>query len=143
MTTKPIKKILCIEDDCESAALIREELLDRGFKVVVAHDGEEGLAAIEREWPDLVLCDIRMPGISGFEVLQRLRGRATPLNGLRFVFITGWSDREVEIEGRRLGADDFVVKPIDFDALAAIITGYSRTQHVVRALAYDIRHQEE
>ena len=167
MTTKAIKKILCVEDDCESAALIREELLERGFRVVVAHDGEEGLAAIEREWPDLVLCDIRMPGISGFEVLRRLR-RAPPLNALRFVFITGWSGRDVEFEARRLGADDYVIKPIDFDTLARIITGYSvgqpgrlmsdgerrsaiadpaagsrRTPHVVPTLAYNVHHRKE
>ena len=59
------KKILCIEDDRETAALIAEELIDRGYDVSVAHDGREGLAAILKIMPDLVLSDISMPAMSG------------------------------------------------------------------------------
>lgn len=66
------KKILCIEDDRETAALIAEELIDRGYAVSMAHDGSEGLAAILRIMPDLVLSDISMPKLSGFELLERL-----------------------------------------------------------------------
>ena len=65
-------KILCIEDDRETAALIAEELIDRGYIVSVAHDGREGLAAILKIMPDLVLSDISMPAMSGFELLERL-----------------------------------------------------------------------
>ena len=65
------KKILCIEDDRETAALIAEELVDRGYAVTVAHDGREGLAAILRTMPDLVLSDISMPVMSGFELLEQ------------------------------------------------------------------------
>ena len=60
------KKILCIEDDRETAALIAEELVERGYEVSIAHDGREGLAAILRQMPDLVLSDISMPVMSGF-----------------------------------------------------------------------------
>ncbi len=60
------KKILCIEDDRETAALIAEELVDRGYEVTVAYDGREGLAASLRTMPDLVLSDISMPAMSGF-----------------------------------------------------------------------------
>jgi len=70
------KKILCIEDDRETAALIAEELVDRGYAVTVAHDGREGLAAILRTMPDLVLSDISMPVMSGFELLERLTALA-------------------------------------------------------------------
>jgi len=87
LMTHARKKILCIEDDRETAALIAEELLDRGYEVIVTHDGREGLAAILRVMPDVVLSDISMPAMSG----------------------------------RRLGADDYVTKPIDFDLLAVII----------------------
>ena len=69
---KPRKRILCIEDDRETAALIAEELLDRGYDVIVAHDGREGFAAILKSQPDLVLSDISMPAMSGFELLERL-----------------------------------------------------------------------
>ncbi len=70
--TQTKTKILCIEDDRETAALIAEELVDRGYDVAVAHDGREGLAAILRTMPDLVLSDISMPVMSGFELLDAL-----------------------------------------------------------------------
>src|ERR1700731_3263418 len=63
------KKILCIEDDPEAAALIAEELVEQGYEVLVPRDGREGFAAILKNMPDLVLSDISMPGMSGFELL--------------------------------------------------------------------------
>jgi len=115
------KIILCIEDDRESAALIREDLEERGFDVHLAHDGNEGFAAILLIRPDLVLCDINMPGMSGFEVLEALTAIAPNFRNMPFVFLTALTDRESELKGRRLGADDYVSKPIDFDLLASII----------------------
>jgi DNA-binding NarL/FixJ family response regulator len=115
------RKILCIDDERETAALIAEDLVDRGFDVAVAHDGRAGLAAILRELPDLVLCDITMPLMSGFELLSRVIAIAPHLGSVPFIFLTALADREQELKGRRLGADDYVTKPIDFDILAAII----------------------
>ena len=115
------KKILCIEDDAETAALIAEELIDRGYAVTVAHDGREGLAAILKTMPDLVLSDISMPMMSGFELLERLIALAPRFAKMPFVFLTALTDRDNELKGRQLGADDYVTKPIDFDVLATII----------------------
>jgi DNA-binding response OmpR family regulator len=115
-------KILCIEDDRETAALIAEELVDRGYDVTVAHDGREGLAAILRIMPDLVLSDISMPAMSGFELLDSLIALAPRFSRMPFVFLTALTDRDNELKGRQLGADDYVTKPIDFEMLAAIIT---------------------
>lgn len=116
------KKVLCIEDDLETASLLAEELTDRGFEVFVAHDGREGFNAILRLAPDLVLCDINMPVMSGFEVLERLTAVAPQFGQIPFVFLTALKDRDTELKGRHLGADDYVTKPIDFDLLTAIIT---------------------
>src|SRR5246500_247104 len=124
-------KILCIEDDRETAALIAEELTDRGYEVVVAHDGQQGFATILRTMPDLVLCDISMPIMSGFEVLERLTAIMPRFGNMPFVFLTALSDREDELKGRQLGADDYVTKPIDFDVLGAIIA--ARLARVARA----------
>src|ERR1700758_5802890 len=125
------KKILCIEDDRETAGLIAEELVDRGYEVTVAHDGREGLAAILRMMPDLVLSDISMPAMSGFELLERLTALAPRFSKMPFVFLTALTDRDNELKGRQLGADDYVTKPIDFDMLAAIIA--ARLAGVARA----------
>jgi DNA-binding response OmpR family regulator len=125
------RKILCIEDDRETAALIAEELVDRGYAVIVAHDGREGLAAILRTMPDLVLSDISMPLMSGFELLERLIDLAPRFAKMPFIFLTALTDRDNELKGRQLGADDYVTKPIDFDMLDAIIAarlaGVART----------------
>ncbi len=125
------KKILCIEDDRECAALIAEELLDQGFEVDIAHDGYQGLVAIENDKPDLVLCDIDVRPISGFEVLKRLTAIEPRLGNLPFVFMTSLADRYNEFKGRQLGIDQYVTKPIDFDVLVAIINarlaGVART----------------
>jgi DNA-binding response OmpR family regulator len=125
------KKILCIEDDRETAALIAEELVDRGYEVRIAHDGREGLAAILKVMPDLVLSDISMPVMSGFEVLERLTELAPRFSKMPFVFLTALTDRDNELRGRQLGADDYVTKPIDFEVLATIIT--ARLAGVARA----------
>jgi DNA-binding NarL/FixJ family response regulator len=116
------KRILCIEDDAETAALIAEELVERGYEVTIAGDGREGFAAILKDMPDLVLSDISMPVMSGFEVLERMTALAPRFRNMPFVFLTALSDRDNELRGRQLGADDYVTKPIDFDVLATIIT---------------------
>jgi DNA-binding NarL/FixJ family response regulator len=118
---EPRKKILCIEDDRESAALIAEELTSRGFDVILAHDGHDGFVSILRLVPDLVLCDVGLPIMSGFEVLERLNALAPRLGRVPFVFLTALADRENELRARRLGADDYITKPIDFDMLDMII----------------------
>ena len=125
------KKILCIEDDRETAALIAEELLDRGYDVTVSHDGREGLATILRIMPDLVLSDISMPAMSGFELLERLTALAPRFSYMPFVFLSALTDRDNELKGRQLGADDYVTKPIDFDLLDTIIA--ARLKAVARA----------
>jgi DNA-binding response OmpR family regulator len=140
------KKILCIEDDRETAALIAEELVDRGYDVTVAHDGREGLAAILRTMPDLVLSDISMPVISGFELLERLIALAPRFSKMPFVFLTALTDRDNELRGRQLGADDYVTKPIDFELLATIISarlaGVARTGLWPKAVGLNDREVE-
>ena len=115
------KKILCIEDDRETAALIAEELVERGFEISIAHDGRAGLAAILKNMPDLVLSDISMPVMSGFELLERLTALEPRFAKMPFVFLTALTDRDNELKGRHLGADDYVTKPIDFEVLTTII----------------------
>jgi DNA-binding response OmpR family regulator len=130
--TETRKKILCVEDDRETAALVAEELVDRGFEVSLAYDGREGMAAILQTKPDLVLCDISMPAMSGFDVLERLTALAPSFGGIPFIFLTALTDRDNELKGRQLGADDYVTKPIDFDMLSVIINarlaGVARTE---------------
>jgi DNA-binding NarL/FixJ family response regulator len=137
------KKILCIEDTAETAALIAEDLRERGYSVTIAVDGHAGLGAILKTAPDLVLCDINMPGMTGFEVLESLTALAPQFETVPFVFLTASADRDNELKGRRLGADDYVTKPIDFDILATIIEARlgrgARTEALSRQVALNER----
>jgi len=115
------KRILCVDDDVESAALIAEDLIDRGYDVSLAYDGREGLEAIRRQAPDLVLADISMPVMSGFELLEQLTSAERALARMPLLFLTALADRDNELKGWRLGTDDYLTKPVDFDVLAAVI----------------------
>lgn len=129
--TQPRKKILCIEDNREAASLIAEELAERGYDISLAYDGQEGFTAILKNAPDLVLCDITLPIMNGFEVLEKLVGAAPRFENMPFIFLTALSDRENELKGRKLGADDYVTKPVDFDILDMIIM--ARLSRVTRS----------
>ena len=127
----PCTRVLCIEDDCETAALIAEELRDRGYDVGVAYDARDGLDAIIRAPPDLVLADVNMPVMSGFGLLERLTALEPRFARMPFVFLTALADHDNELKGWRLGADDYVTKPVDFDVLAAVIA--ARLKRVARS----------
>lgn len=115
------RRLLCVEDDRDTAGLIAEEFTERGFDVTLAYDGQQGFAAILRTVPGLVISDISMPVMSGFELLERLTQIAPRFGNVPFVFLTALADRDSELKGRQLGADDYVTKPIDFEILAAIV----------------------
>jgi DNA-binding response OmpR family regulator len=125
------RNILCIEDDRDAASLISEELVDRGFEVRVACNGRDGLAAILREPPDLVLSDVGMPGMSGFDLLRIITSMEPRFERMPFVFLTALGDLDNELKGWRLGADDYLSKPVDYDVLAAVIT--ARLARVARS----------
>ena len=128
------RKILCIEDDRDTASLICEELIDRGFEVEVAYNGRDGLAAILRDPPDLVLSDIGMPGMSGFQLLERLTSMEPRFESMPFVFLTALGDHDSELRGWQLGADDYLIKPVDYDVLAALIA--ARLARVARSAVW-------
>ncbi|HUN25971.1 MAG TPA: response regulator [Steroidobacteraceae bacterium] len=141
-----MKRILCVEDDRETAALIAEELTDRGYGVRVVHDGRAGLHAIMQSPPDLVLADVSMPVMSGFELLERLTEHGPRFAEMPFVFLTALADRDNELKGWRLGADDYVAKPVDFEILVAIIaarlTRVARTELPPRSVGLRVRELE-
>jgi DNA-binding NarL/FixJ family response regulator len=130
------KTILCIENDRDVAMLIAEELTRRGFEVLITNEGQEGFITILKGIPDLVLCDISASGMSGFEVLARLNELSPKLKRVPFVFLAARLNRDFKLRARRLGASDFVYKPIDFEILHRIIdaqlSGRSRNERRLR-----------
>ena len=127
---EPRKTVLCIEDDQDTAELICEELENRGFSVIVANNGQEGWSLLLKSHPDIILSDINMPFMSGFEILEGLKTIAPRFAHVPFICLTALNDRDDELKGRLLGADDYVAKPIDFNLLHAIIN--ARIKSVAR-----------
>jgi DNA-binding NarL/FixJ family response regulator len=112
--------LLCIEDDPDTCELLVEVLTAEGFTVSTVMSGAAGLSAIEQR-PDLVLCDIDLPDLSGLEILAKVRAEGLLPKGVPFIFLTAYSQRGHQLQARQLGCDDYVVKPIDFELLIAII----------------------
>jgi DNA-binding NarL/FixJ family response regulator len=113
-------QILCIEDDPNIAELLVEVLSDEGFRVLIAASGPEGVARLG-DRPDAVICDIDLPGFDGFETLRRARAAPSEAASIPFIFLTAFGHRENQIEARRMGSDDFITKPIDFELLIAVL----------------------
>ena len=111
-------QVLIIEDDKDIVELVRYNLEREGFRVLDAADGEQGLAAVIRQKPDLVLLDLMLPGVDGLEVCRRIRAhdelRSTPV-----VILTAKGEESDVVIGLELGADDYLAKPFSPRELVA------------------------
>lgn len=113
--------ILIVDDDPVNATLLMDQLQPLGFATEVCYSGEECLALLERKEFGLVLLDIMMPGLSGLEVLPRLRERFPPVE-LPVIMVTSMDNDEKVVEALGLGANDYIVKPVNIDVAVARIT---------------------
>lgn len=108
--------ILVVDDDPSSVEIVQTYLEARGYHVVAARDGEEALARLEDAEPDLILLDIMMPGMDGWEVSRTIKNHPD-FSDVRVVMLTARSDFTDKQEGLRAGADDYVVKPVRLEEL--------------------------
>ncbi len=109
------KRILLVDDDTEIVESMRIALEASGYQILVARDGNQGLAMAERENPDLVILDMMMPKRSGFLVLERLR-RTRPVP-MRVIMITANEGSRHKAYAEMLGVDDYIRKPFAMDRL--------------------------
>jgi two-component system, OmpR family, alkaline phosphatase synthesis response regulator PhoP len=120
------RSILILEDNETLALGLRNSLEIEGYKVECVTDGNDGLAWLEQNDPDLVVLDLMLPGLNGFEVLRRYRARG----GAAAVLILSARDQEVDkVQGFRIGADDYVVKPV------GVLEFLARVEAIIRRLA--------
>ena len=110
--TGDVGRILVVDDELANRRLLEAILVAEGFELIEASDGASALAALSDPSIDLVLLDVMMPGMSGFEVCHRIRGDLG-LTSLPVVFVTALGDRASRIRGKDAGADDFLTKPVD------------------------------
>lgn len=104
--------ILCVDDDSGSLKLLEAYLSPQGYRLRFAESGKEALKQIEKEIPDLILLDAMMPGMSGMEVLERLRADERT-NSIPVAFLTAMTAEEDKIRGIATGCDDFISKPFN------------------------------
>jgi DNA-binding response OmpR family regulator len=109
------KTILLVDDDADIVRAMQTVLERKGYRVVTALDGNRGLAAAEREGPDLVVVDLMMPRQSGLLVLEKLKSR--PVAGPRVIMITANENGRHRDYAERLGVDDYIRKPFAMDRL--------------------------
>lgn len=114
-TSDAKKRILIVDDDAEITTAISYALESKGYAVVVARDGNQGLAMAERDHPDLVILDMMMPKRSGFLVLEKLR--RTEESPTRVIMITANEGSRHKAYAEMLGVDDYIRKPFPMDRL--------------------------
>jgi adenylate cyclase len=119
------RKILVVDDTPQNVKLLADLLTVKGYAVVTAASGEEALAKIEKEIPDLVLLDVMMPGMNGYEVCTKLRTSALTAT-LPVVMVTALDPTKERVKGLEAGADDFLSKPINQPELLARVKSLLR-----------------
>jgi DNA-binding response OmpR family regulator len=118
-------KILYVEDDPEAQGFVSRALRESGFVVDTAGDGDAGLALASAGAYDVLILDVKLPGMSGFELLRRLRRAGV---GVPVLFLTAQGEVGSRIEGLELGADDYLAKPFALAELLARIRAVARRQ---------------
>ena len=111
------KTILIVEDEKELAAILTDELTANGYRVVTAQNGREGLDMLQTIEPDLIVCDRNMPLMSGYELLERIRGVYPQYSSLPFIFLTALSDPRDRHSVSHLEPTAYLEKPVNFDKL--------------------------
>jgi len=139
MRTPP--RILIVDDNPTNVKVLATRLAAEGYEIVTASDGEEGLAAARRETPDLILLDVMMPKLDGFEVCRRLRADASfPFTPI--IMVTAMADTRDVVAGLEAGGDEYLTKPVDHAALAARVNSMLRIKRLhdtVEALAEEVK----
>ncbi|MEZ5934231.1 MAG: response regulator [Alphaproteobacteria bacterium] len=123
-------KILVVEDEIALRETLVEELTDEGHLAIEAGNGREGLERLTVDSPDMIISDITMPEMNGYQFLRSVKEKHPEHEFTPFIFLSALSDRSDQLKGLRLGVDDYLTKPVDFDLLMAKVELNLRRQIV-------------
>ncbi len=118
------QKVLVIDDEQEMVELIADSLYKRDYEVLTAYKGSEGVEKAAEEVPDIILLDIMMPDMDGFESLRRIK-RDPATRGIPVIMISAVADTHSIFIAEELGSDDYLVKPIKMEDLIALVARYT------------------
>jgi PAS domain S-box-containing protein len=130
------RRILIVDDERKNRQLMEVMLRPEGFLLMTAASGEEALAMVEQQPPDLILLDIMMPGMDGYEVASRIKGNLATKN-IPVILVTALADRDARMQGLSAGAEEFLTKPVDRAELVVRVRNLSR----LKASGDDKYHQ--
>ncbi len=130
---KPL--ILAVDDEEDNLALLKGRLVRRGYDINCVRSGAEALKSLDDTPPDIVLLDVMMPGMDGYETCRMIKNQSVN-EFLPVILLTAKDDKESKIKGLEIGADDYVTKPFDMDELVARIRAMLRIRALQQALAY-------
>lgn len=122
----PKPRILMVDDEIDYLTLTRLKLVNEGFDVTAVDSAADALAAMEKAPPDLVVADVLMPEMDGITMLRRMKESNAPWGDTPLIFISGKDDSRTKVEALHLGAEDYLVKPVDLKELAARIRNVIR-----------------
>jgi two-component system, NtrC family, sensor kinase len=139
VSDEPKGKVLIVEDDKSYAEILKRVIIKNGYEINLAHDGKEGLE-LSTEWkPDVIIVDWMMPGMSGIELISKLREHPE-LKFSYIIMLTARVETEDKIAGLEAGADDFITKPVDFGELIARIRVGFRMKKLQTEIA-ELQHE--
>jgi len=113
-----MSKIMVVDDEVKACELLERFLERKGYDVITFYSGEKALENVKYESPDVILLDIKMPGMDGIEVLRNIRQFDKDVG---IIMVTAMNDEATGKEATRLGANDFITKPVDLDHLETSI----------------------
>ena len=137
-----VDRVLVVDDLPDNCFLIQALLQEEGYQIDVANNGSSALAYIEQSPPDLVLLDVMMPGMDGYEVTRRIRQNALSLPFMPILLITA-HERPSVVQGLDIGADEFIRKPVEYDELVARVRSLLRLKHSVDERDQIARQRED
>jgi len=146
LPAQTVFRVLVVDDDLDMAAFLGKIIANEGLAAEMVHDGRAAFAAIAAAAPDLVLLDVMLPGMSGFEVCRRLK--SDPLTALiPVVLVTALEDHASRVRGIEAGADDFLRKPVEPEELIARVKTLRRLHETrreleARRLAAELEHKD-
>lgn len=120
-----MKKVLIIDDSTTTRAVLKVYLSGQSFDFLEASNGQDGLQLARQELPDVIIIDLRMPGMDGMTFCRRVRAESA-LKHIPIILITGSKGADVRAEALRSGASVFMTKPIDVPTLAKVVSSYLR-----------------
>jgi two-component system, cell cycle response regulator len=135
-------RILVVDDLPDNVEILRARLTSRGYAVITASNGEEALTSVRSEPPHLVLCDVMMPGIDGFEVSRRIK-QDESLPYIPIILVTALGETDNIVQGLNTGADDYITKPYQFPELEARMRAMLRIKRLQDELDQKNRELED